>query len=71
MLMFLRRAMELYSSIGQRTVRLNKEMPGHVADRLQTALGARSITLLPRVSGLIELRTERPQEVAPHKVVAD
>src|SRR6202166_4051801 len=32
------RAAEFYSSIGQRTVRLNKEMPGHVANRLQAAL---------------------------------
>jgi carnitine 3-dehydrogenase len=34
----LRRAAEFYTSIGQRTVRLNKEMPGHVANRLQAAL---------------------------------
>jgi 3-hydroxyacyl-CoA dehydrogenase len=33
-----RRAAEFYSSIGQRTVRVNKEMPGHVANRLQAAL---------------------------------
>jgi carnitine 3-dehydrogenase len=32
------RAAEFYTSIGQRTVRLNKEMPGHVANRLQAAL---------------------------------
>jgi 3-hydroxyacyl-CoA dehydrogenase len=32
------RADEFYTSIGQRTVRLNKEMPGHVANRLQAAL---------------------------------
>jgi 3-hydroxyacyl-CoA dehydrogenase len=35
----IRRALEFFSSIGQRTVRLNKEMPGHVANRLQAALG--------------------------------
>jgi 3-hydroxyacyl-CoA dehydrogenase len=35
----IRRASEFYSSIGQRPVRLNKEMPGHVANRLQAALG--------------------------------
>jgi 3-hydroxyacyl-CoA dehydrogenase len=29
---------EFYKSIGQRTVRVNKEMPGHVANRLQAAL---------------------------------
>jgi 3-hydroxyacyl-CoA dehydrogenase len=34
----IRRADEFYTSIGRRTVRLNKEMPGHVANRLQGAL---------------------------------
>src|ERR1700756_2085551 len=34
----IQRAKEFYTSIGQRTVRLNKEMPGHVANRLQGAL---------------------------------
>jgi 3-hydroxyacyl-CoA dehydrogenase len=34
----IRRAVGFYTSIGQRTVRLNKEMPGHVANRLQAAL---------------------------------
>jgi 3-hydroxyacyl-CoA dehydrogenase len=34
----IRRAMQFYTSIGQRTVRVNKEMPGHVANRLQAAL---------------------------------
>jgi 3-hydroxyacyl-CoA dehydrogenase len=34
----IQRAVEFYTSIGQRTVRLNKEMPGHVANRLQGAL---------------------------------
>ena len=34
----IRRAEEFYTSIGQKTVRLNKEMPGHVANRLQAAL---------------------------------
>src|SRR6266516_5517077 len=34
----IRRADEFYTSIGQRTVRVNKEMPGHVANRLQAAL---------------------------------
>jgi len=33
------RAQAFYSSIGQRPVRLNREMPGHVANRLQAALG--------------------------------
>src|SRR5215467_2412524 len=35
----IRRAMEFYTAIGQRPVRVNKEMPGHVANRLQAALG--------------------------------
>jgi 3-hydroxyacyl-CoA dehydrogenase len=35
----IRRAEAFYTSIGQRTVRLNKELPGHVANRLQAALG--------------------------------
>jgi 3-hydroxyacyl-CoA dehydrogenase len=34
----IKRAADFYTSIGQRTVRLNKEMPGHVANRLQAAL---------------------------------
>jgi 3-hydroxyacyl-CoA dehydrogenase len=34
----LRRTEEFYTLIGQRTVRVNKEMPGHVANRLQAAL---------------------------------
>jgi 3-hydroxyacyl-CoA dehydrogenase len=34
----IKRADEFYTSIGQRTVRVNKEMPGHVANRLQAAL---------------------------------
>lgn len=34
----IRRAAEFYTSIGQRTVRVNQEMPGHVANRLQAAL---------------------------------
>src|SRR4030088_1687881 len=35
----IRRAAEFYTSIGKRTVRLHKEVPGHVANRLQAALG--------------------------------
>jgi 3-hydroxyacyl-CoA dehydrogenase len=34
----IQRATEFYTSIGQRTVRVNKEMPGHVANRLQAAI---------------------------------
>ncbi|MGF6261023.1 3-hydroxyacyl-CoA dehydrogenase [Paraburkholderia youngii] len=35
----IKRAMEFYASIGRHPVRINKEMPGHVANRLQAALG--------------------------------
>jgi 3-hydroxyacyl-CoA dehydrogenase len=31
-------AMAFYASIGKKPIRLNKELPGHVANRLQTAL---------------------------------
>ena len=34
----IRRADEFYTSIGRRTVRIKKELPGHVANRLQAAL---------------------------------
>ncbi|SCB51947.1 3-hydroxyacyl-CoA dehydrogenase [Bradyrhizobium shewense] len=34
----IRRSVEFYTSIGKQTVRLNKELPGHVANRLQAAL---------------------------------
>ncbi|WP_316396248.1 3-hydroxyacyl-CoA dehydrogenase NAD-binding domain-containing protein [Bradyrhizobium sp. 33ap4] len=34
----IRRATEFYTAIGKQTVRLNKEVPGHVANRLQAAL---------------------------------
>ena len=34
----IRRTMEFYSSIGKQTVRLHKELPGHVANRLQAAV---------------------------------
>src|SRR6267154_6068375 len=35
----IRRATEFYTALGKRTVRLHKEVPGHVANRLQAALG--------------------------------
>jgi 3-hydroxyacyl-CoA dehydrogenase len=35
----IRRAAEFYTALGKRTVRLHKEVPGHVANRLQAALG--------------------------------
>jgi 3-hydroxyacyl-CoA dehydrogenase len=34
----IRRAEQFYTSIGKKTVRLKKELPGHVANRLQAAL---------------------------------
>jgi len=34
----IRRAMAFYASIGKKAIRLNKELPGHVANRLQSAL---------------------------------
>jgi 3-hydroxyacyl-CoA dehydrogenase len=34
----IQRTEEFYTSIGQKTVRVNKELPGHVANRLQSAL---------------------------------
>ncbi len=34
----IRRASKFYSSLGKQTVHLNKEVPGHVANRLQAAL---------------------------------
>ncbi|WP_347952067.1 3-hydroxyacyl-CoA dehydrogenase NAD-binding domain-containing protein [Bradyrhizobium sp. CER78] len=34
----IQRAAEFYTSLGKRTIRLNKEVPGHVANRLQAAL---------------------------------
>ena len=40
----IRRATEFYTSIGKQTVRLNKEVPGHVANRLQAALHARGLS---------------------------
>src|ERR1700690_2025535 len=42
----IRRATEFYTSIGQRTVRLNKEIPGHVANRLQAALSREAYYLV-------------------------
>jgi 3-hydroxyacyl-CoA dehydrogenase len=35
----IQRAAEFYTSLGKRTIRLHKELPGHVANRLQAALG--------------------------------
>jgi 3-hydroxyacyl-CoA dehydrogenase len=43
----IRRASEFYTGLGKRTVRLHKEVPGHVANRLQAAL-AREVYYLRR-----------------------
>jgi 3-hydroxyacyl-CoA dehydrogenase len=34
----IRRAADFYTALGKRTIRLNKEVPGHIANRLQSAL---------------------------------
>jgi carnitine 3-dehydrogenase len=39
-------AESFYQSIGKQTIRLNKEVPGHIANRLQAALWRESIHLL-------------------------
>ena len=39
-------AMEFYQSIGKQTVRLYKELPGHVANRLQAAVGREAFHLV-------------------------
>ncbi len=42
----LTQAEHFYQSIGKQTIRLNKEIPGHIANRLQAALWRESIHLL-------------------------
>ena len=42
----IQRAMEFYQSIGKQTVRLYKELPGHVANRLQAAVGREAFHLV-------------------------
>jgi 3-hydroxyacyl-CoA dehydrogenase len=42
----IQRATKFYTSIGKKTVRLNKEMPGHVANRLQAALAREAYYLV-------------------------
>src|SRR5262249_40539280 len=42
----IQRAMEFYASIGKQTVRLRKELPGHVANRLQAAVARESYYLV-------------------------
>ena len=57
----IQRAIEFYTSIGKKAVRLNKEMPGHVANRLQARVGARG--LLPRRRGCAERCRRRRRAV--------
>ena len=45
----IRRATEFYTSIGKKTVRLHKELPGHVANRLQAAVVRESYYLVAEV----------------------
>jgi 3-hydroxyacyl-CoA dehydrogenase len=40
------RAIDFYRAIGKRPIRLNREIPGHVANRLQSALGAEATALV-------------------------
>ena len=42
----IQRAMAFYASIGKKAIRLNKELPGHVANRLQTALYSQVMYLI-------------------------
>jgi 3-hydroxyacyl-CoA dehydrogenase len=42
----IQRAMAFYTSIGKKAVRLNKELPGHVANRLQAALAREAYYLV-------------------------
>jgi 3-hydroxyacyl-CoA dehydrogenase len=57
----IRRAAEFYTSIGQRTVRVNKEMPDHVANRLQAALAREVYYLVSEgVVSAADVDTRRP-----------
>jgi 3-hydroxyacyl-CoA dehydrogenase len=42
----IRRAAEFYTALGKRTIRLHKEVPGHVANRLQAALWREIVYLI-------------------------
>jgi len=42
----IQRAMAFYASIGKKAIRLNKELPGHVANRLQIALYSQVMYLI-------------------------
>src|SRR5258706_1164381 len=47
----IKRAAESYQAIGRRTVRVRKEMPGHVANRLQAALAREGYYLVAEAFG--------------------
>jgi 3-hydroxyacyl-CoA dehydrogenase len=49
----IRQATEFYTSLGKRTIRLNKEVPGHVANRLQAALWREVVHLV--ASGVVSV----------------
>jgi len=42
----IRRATDFYTALGKRTIRLHKEVPGHVANRLQAALWREIVHLI-------------------------
>lgn len=42
------RAVEFYASVGKRPIRLTRELPGHVANRLQAALWQEAYSLVER-----------------------
>jgi 3-hydroxyacyl-CoA dehydrogenase len=42
----IRRAKDFYTALGKRTIRLHKEVPGHVANRLQAALWREIVHLI-------------------------
>ena len=42
----IRRTMEFFTSLGKQTVRLNRELPGHVANRLQAAIAREAYYLV-------------------------
>ncbi|MEV6638919.1 3-hydroxyacyl-CoA dehydrogenase NAD-binding domain-containing protein [Amycolatopsis sp. NPDC051371] len=42
------RAVEFYTSVGKRPIRLSRELPGHVANRLQAALWQEAYSLVER-----------------------
>ncbi|HEX7913290.1 MAG TPA: 3-hydroxyacyl-CoA dehydrogenase NAD-binding domain-containing protein [Paraburkholderia sp.] len=48
------RAMAFYSSTGKRVIRINKEVKGHIANRLQVALWQEAISLVQRGVASVE-----------------